>query len=128
LALFAFVGGCATNEEYAQKLAEIDRTTPICSSTDECEAKWAAARKWVLDNAGWKLQIVNDDFMQTANPGQYSVYLAARVNKEPLGGGSYKIVAEVWCNNAFGCSPDRLSALLDFNKTVDAAYLPKTAP
>lgn len=47
--------------------------------------------------------------------------IAVQVTKEPAGGGTYRLVARVWCDNMFGCRPDALDALIDFNRTVGAA-------
>lgn len=122
LAAVAWIGaGCATNTDVARKTAQIHREVPECYSAEECEVMWSAARRWVLAHSTRKLQHVTDDFLETYNPEPYSPYLAMRVEKVPLPGGSgYQIGITVWCNNMFGCSPDKLDAMLAFNKAVSA--------
>ena len=119
------LSGCVSYEQKTAEKAELERTTPKCYSANECELMWSAARRWVLDNAGFKLQHVTDDFLETYNPAPNSPRLAARVTKEPLADGSgYKIVIEAWCNNVFGCRPKQYDASLEFNKTVSNAKAP----
>ena len=110
------VTGCATAP---QTLPTVP--TPVCISRPQCTAEWAAARTFVLDNAGYKIQIYSPDFLQTYNPGDESTSLAATVNKQPMAGGAYKIVGSFWCNNMFGCFPDPTVTLDQFNRAVEAA-------
>lgn len=81
---------------------------------------WEMAQLWVVKNAGYKIQTATNVLIQTYNATGSRVELAATVTKEPLGQGRYKIVAQLWCDNIFVCRPDRLDALLDFNRTVSA--------
>lgn len=37
-------------------------TTPTCMSDRECELKWSAVRRWVIDNAAYKLKTVTTDY------------------------------------------------------------------
>lgn len=110
--------GCV-NPQLQQIQREIQDTTPICESDDECEVMWSKARSWVLSNAGFKIQNYSSDYFDTYNPTQHSPLLAAQVSKDALGNGRYKIVAKLWCNNIFGCQPNQWQALLNFNKYVD---------
>lgn len=118
------LSGCATRDDPAlqAKIRLINESVPICKTDKECEVKWSAARQWVLSNAGFKLQHIQPDFLETYNSVGSSVYLAARVVKEPIAEGGYKIVAALWCDNWMGCSPDKWDALLDFNTKVNAAW------
>lgn len=91
--------------------------------------KWAAARTFVLEHAGYKIQTYSPDFLQTFSPGEYDADLAAEVNKEPIPGGGYRIVAKFWCNNLFGCNPNQWTTLDAFNRYVASVggSLPNTA-
>lgn len=118
----AGLSGCAAlqNPAAQAKRDEIQRTIPTCTSERECTAKWEAAQLWVVKNAGYKIQTATTVLIQTFNATRSSVYLAAQITKEPLGGGKYQFIANVWCDNIFGCRPDRMDALLDFNRTLNA--------
>lgn len=107
------LAGCAATQsaERQGQLAEINRTIPTCSDSKECEIKWAAARSWIISNAGWKLQHVTSDFLETYNAVGGSASLAVRVVKEPQANGSYRILGSIWCDNMFGCVPDQFEAL-----------------
>jgi hypothetical protein len=101
--------------------AEYTNSIPTCEGADDCKAKWDAAQLWVVKNAGYKIQTATDVVIETYNPTESGVELAARVTKEPLGGGKYKILVRLWCNNIFGCSPNAHQAALAFNKAVGEA-------
>lgn len=122
--LFAvhLISGCAMvpTAESQAKQAELGRTIPICIGETDCKAKWEAAQLWIVHNAGYKIQSATSVLIETYNPTQYDTNLAARVTKEPLGGGKYRLVIAVWCNNMFGCTPNALDTALDFNKKISA--------
>lgn len=106
------------NEALEIKRREARASTPECASAERCTEVWEAAQLWVARNAGYKIQTVTSVLIETYNPGQYSTSLAARVLKEPRGGGRYAIVASFWCANIFGCTPMPLDALLEFNRAL----------
>jgi hypothetical protein len=116
------LSGCAVQQDPAvqAKINEIQNTIPTCSSEKECNAKWEMAQLWVVKNAGYKIQTATSVLIQTFNASGSRVELAAQITKEPLGGGRYQFIANVWCDNIFGCRPNRLDALLDFNRTLNA--------
>lgn len=94
---------------------------PMCATKAQCTAEWAEARTFVLDNAGFKIQTYSRDFMQTYNATNDSPSLAATVNKQPMAGGEYKIVASFSCDNFLGCIPNQYTTLDKFNRAVAAA-------
>ena len=110
--------GCATSPEMQAKQAEFRRTIPTCSGTEDCNAKWEAAQLWVVRNAGWKIQTQSSVLIETYNAVGSSPRIAVRVTKEPLGGGKYQFIVNVWCDNIFGCQPDSWGAALDFNRHI----------
>ena len=94
---------------------------PVCHSEGECTLMWATARTFILNHAGLKMQTYTSDFMETYNPIQYTTYLAAQVNKEPMsGGGGYVITAKFWCTMD-RCVPNQWETLDQFNRQVAAA-------
>ena len=111
--------GCAgMQQRQAQLSQQFNETIPTCKDEKDCKEKWSAAQVWVSRNCGMKLQIVTDTIIETYNPPNASTALAARVIKEPLGDGEYRIVITTWCPNIFGCYPDSWNAALDFNNYV----------
>lgn len=118
---FAFLAGCANTQEVDAWRAEAQRTMPVCTSENQCQVMWSAARGWVLSHAGTKIQNYGADYFDTYNPMPNSPALAAQVSKDALGSGKHKISAKLWCDNMFGCQPNAWQALLDFNRTVNLA-------
>ena len=103
---------------------EYSRTLPICSTDSQCEVMWAAARRWVNQNAGFRLDILTDDYMEThRSANEADARLFARVEKQPVNpdAGEYAIAVTLGCHNFLGCVPDRHEAALAFNKFVNTA-------
>lgn len=113
--------GCAStpSPEQEMKKSEYLNTIPICDIKLDCTAKWEAAQLWVAKNAGYKIQTATNVVIETFNPTRDDTYLAAKITKEPIGSGKYKIVATLWCNNMFGCNPNKWDASVNFNKFVN---------
>ena len=115
------LGGCVATPTYQGPIA----ATPVCASRAQCAAEWNEARTFVLANVGFKIETYSRDFMQTYNPVGDSMDLGAQVNKQPLPGGRYKIVASFYCNKdplgLFACTPPARATLNAFNKAVTAA-------
>ena len=121
----AALAGCASPTPPAQesaKVAEANRTVPICRAAKECELMWAAARAWVIANAGMKIQHVQPDYIETFN--SVGMFLAVRVVKNPMLDGSYAIEVAISCENWLKCDRPPVDAALDFNRTVAASVKP----
>jgi hypothetical protein len=119
------LAGCAVTPS-AEDLAKAQRftdTMPSCIGAEQCERMWAAARRWVLDNASFKIQTYSADYMETFNNQDVAeTDTWARVTKEPGASPTeFSILIEIGCNNPLGCS---LSPLADarqrFNDYVNA--------
>ena len=95
--------------------------TPTCTSDAECTAKWAAARTYVLQHAGMKIQNYAPDYLETFGSSDMSI--AAQVNKAPLPQGGYAITAKFWCGNMFGCMENPRALLAGFNREASAINL-----
>ncbi|MES1241775.1 MAG: SHOCT domain-containing protein [Acidobacteriota bacterium] len=108
--------------------AEFEETIPVCEGEADCKAKWEAAQLWIVHNSAFKLQTATDVLLETFSPGRSDARLAARVTKEPLGGGRYRLLVSLWCNNIFGCVPDGWQAALAFNREIGAVAVPVTVP
>lgn len=125
----ALLIGCATPEERAEYArqeseaqAKYEASIPTCSNDKECQAKWAAARRWVLDYCGFKLQHITDDYMETFNSGDYAATeMWCRVTKSPTSETAYRIELENGVNNPFGAG-GLSAARWQFNQAVNAAW------
>lgn len=117
------LASCATTPSPAEqaKRAEFEKTIPVCVDEKDCKVKWETAQLWIVRNSAYKLQIVTDVLLQTYNPTGGTPQIGVQATKEPAGGGRYKILVRVFCDNIFGCVPNPWDAVLDFNKTVGAA-------
>ncbi len=121
LACLLLLAACVDTTARDAGREEARRTVPVCKGQADCDAKWAAARTFVLNNADMKFQTYSSDFMDTYNPPDSSPQVAAQVNKEPQPDGSYKIAANFSCNNFISCNHDPLQLLLNFNALVSMA-------
>lgn len=113
----------AAREQHQQAVvAEYRASLPRCSSDKECQAKWSAARRWVLDNCGFKLQHVTDDYMETFNiRDPASTNMWCRVTKSPTSETEYVIELENGVNNLFA-GGGLQDARIRFNSYVNAAW------
>jgi uncharacterized lipoprotein YajG len=114
LALSLMLSACAE-----APLTPDQARAPTCSSQADCDAKWAAARTFVLDHAGMKIQTYSADYLETYSPTDSSTALGAQVNKQPITGG-YAITAKFWCANLLLCNPKPGETLAAFNAKVSA--------
>lgn len=113
--------GCATVTPLQQE--KWNESIPICFGDDDCRTKWAAARDWVRENAGYKIQIYSDDFIETYSPIGSDQKIAVSVTKKPLatyaaGVTTNGIFINVRCGNVFGCVPSHDQAITAFNRYV----------
>ncbi|MXX07677.1 MAG: hypothetical protein F4X09_02780 [Gammaproteobacteria bacterium] len=113
------LASCAASEEYLARLAEVERTIPICATDAECEAKWSAARSWVIANADFSLRTDSDTRIDTLNADSTRSGTAVQVDRVEGQNGEFQIVVDVECFAAYGC-PSELDMRLDFNRTINA--------
>jgi hypothetical protein len=119
--LVVLLAGCYNREAMQQQLSEYNATVPRCLDADECEMMWAAARRWVQQHSGFRIDTYSDDYIQTHKSGDYAnTLLGVEVWKDPIGGGMYEIRTRMWRNNAFS-QGDIPQKMLDFNRYVAAA-------
>lgn len=123
--LFVLVGiilsGCATVS--SEQRTRWNETIPVCSTDFACKTKWAAARQWVQNNSGYRIQIYTDDLIDTYNPAEYDPKIAVTVSKTPVGKtpsghqvNTFNV--QIRCGNIFGCIPTIEESILSFNKFV----------
>lgn len=106
--------------------AEMEKTTPVCKTENQCKAAWSAARDWLLAHSERKLQVVTDDYLETYNAGINNGYdvVTGSVRKSFQSDGSTKILVSVSCQvSVFGNCRNRTEAQLvgDFNNKISAA-------
>lgn len=117
--VFILMMGCATSQQIQGKKDIFQQTIPYCYDESDCKEKWSAAQVWVAQNCRMKIQVATDSIIETYNPvPRGTTNLAARVLKEPVGGGKYRIIITTWCDNMFGCHPDTWDAAINFNEYV----------
>jgi ketosteroid isomerase-like protein len=117
--LAVLVLGCASVPQFVGKGPST--STPTCNSAADCEAKWSAARSYVLAHASYGIENDSVDRLETYDPkSDVTMGLRAKVSKTIQPDGSYAIVAKFWCNNLFECKPDADRTLEDFNRTIGA--------
>ncbi len=120
LPVFAFIAltSCGTSADYEARLAEFNRTIPTCSNSNECSAKWQAARQWVIENSDFQLRSDSEDRIDTLNSDSTRAGTSIQVDRVARGNGSYSIVVDVECFAAYGC-PNELDKRLEFNRLLN---------
>lgn len=121
------LAGCTSNQQRNSQQEEINKTIPTCASQKQCDAAWSAARQWVTQNCGMKIQNYSPDFIETYNSLPNSSSTACQVTKNLQPNGLSTINITVRCANMFGCVPDQYESVLSFNKYV-GNYVSKFSP
>jgi hypothetical protein len=117
-------GACVSPQHRTAQQAQFQNTVPTCESPKNCEVKWAAARRFILENSKFKIQTMTNDFLETYSGARNTSVLAYRVVKEPIDATRYRIVVTTGCRNTFACVPDAWDAALRFNQYVNAQVAP----
>jgi hypothetical protein len=117
------VSGCANVSPQQKQIWR--ETGPVCFTKPDCDAKWAAARNWVEENAGYKIETYSDNRIETYQPPDSSPKIAASVSKTPDGtsseGNQINVIKiEVWCTKTSGCIPTVDESVLKFNQYVSS--------
>jgi len=121
------LAGCVSAEKRGAQQDQINKTVPVCSSQKQCDAAWAAARQWVNQNCGMKIQTYSNDYIETYNSVADSAATSCQVTKNLQPNGVSSINITVRCANMFGCVPDQFESVLSFNKFV-GSYISKFSP
>ncbi len=115
-----WLAACGASEQYQARLAEFQRTIPVCASAAECETKWNATRDWVIANADFSLRTDSETRIDTLNADSTRSGTAVQVDRVEGPDGEFRIVVDVECFAAYGC-PSELDMRLDFNRAINAA-------
>lgn len=114
--------GCATAPTVdPAKMAYAQSIQPVCRTERECELMWSAAKQWVQDNAAYRIKLLTNDHLETYSPSGGTALLGASISKVPNKDGSYRLRAQLWCDNMFGCVPDATDSLIALFRAVNSA-------
>ena len=91
------------------------RSVPTCFSNEECSARWAAARQWVIDNCGSALVSDTDDLIDAGG--------RCRVTKTRTSANGYLIEIREGFNNPL-VNGNAKTRQVDFNLYVKRAWPP----
>lgn len=120
------LGGCVlyypTGALEAQTAIDNVATVPTCSSQPECDAKWTAAKQWIIDRIDRPFIDSRADHLETEAPFPGSRSLSARVEKVRMPDGSFRIIATVWCSSPLQCTPLEVHSIANFNHDVNEAW------
>lgn len=118
VAALAGLSACATGSSLEGEFA-----TPVCKSSGECDAMWNGARNWLRLNTPYgNLRVDTEDRLVT-HRNEDDPRLFVTVERIPLGGGRFRIEADIRCGVVGGCSPSPYKALKSFNHTVNRSYI-----
>ncbi|MDE9545381.1 PDZ domain-containing protein [Xenorhabdus bovienii] len=121
------ISGCVSQGDRIKQQDIINQTIPTCASEKQCNAGWAAAREWVNQNCGMKIQHYSDSYMETYNTLGNSTNTACQVTKSPHPNGFSSINIRVSCSNFIRCVPDQYESVIEFNKYV-GNYIKQFSP
>ena len=112
--------GCGMSAESQAKMDEYNRTIPMCQGIADCQAKWTAARNWVMEHASYGIRVNSETRIETYDADSTRAGTAVQVTRESVGNDRYRILVNIDCYATIGCPPYWETAL-DFNRTVNAA-------
>lgn len=96
---------------YAQQWAR--KAVPIasCTSTEECDVKWAKARAWIAENTIFKVVVDEPALFSTPGPIYASTDLSFVMVRSRSQDGHDEIRVRAWCGNVISCMPKPRTAL-----------------
>ncbi len=96
------------------------QTIPVCTTDDECEKIWNAARQWVMKTTPQGLSIDTAERIQTraADDESFNWETDITVSKVPLGDGKYQIVMETWCSMTINSCDTERRLMRRFNEDM----------
>ncbi|MEN4831741.1 PDZ domain-containing protein [Pantoea vagans] len=124
---FILLSGCVSGEQRKAQQDQMNKTVPTCASQKQCDAAWSAARQWVTQNCGMKIQNYSADYIETYNSLPNSASTACQVAKNLQPNGVSTLNITVSCGNMFGCVPNQVDSVLAFNKFV-GDYVSRFSP
>jgi len=114
------LNACGLSAETQALIDEFNRTIPVCEGNLDCDAKWEAARNWVVSTPSYPIRVSNQDRIETYDADSSRAGTEIRVDREPLGDDRYRIVVDIDCFGISGCPPF-WETKIDFNRVVGSA-------
>jgi hypothetical protein len=128
----ALIGGCATTPGSDAQPAQqrLLSAAPSCVTPHQCEAMWAAARRWMINTCRYPIRTETDRLLETYNtadntvPRIVSSALACSVTKMPRPEGGYSFVVVAACSAVVPpvapCYPPVGKSVARFDKSLTA--------
>jgi hypothetical protein len=99
LVLVVFLTGCASQPEFIPpRVTEAANMPVVCSTKEECDAMWAKAQIFIVQNAGYKIQVATDYIIETYSSRVSNGY-SMRLIKTPLGEGKFQFNLSASCGD-----------------------------
>ncbi len=124
--LVSLLAACESTSSPPMTAGSVGSAAPVCVGSLDCMTKMNAARAWIAANSGLGLVVDSSTTLETGGWGMPS-YTSVRVERRPIGGERYWIIASVQCGTGGGSSqaslcPDSAAAIANFNTAVSAAF------
>lgn len=114
------LGGCVTSQDQTAQIAALRENIPKCTEQRVCEGMWAAARNWVANSCGMKIQTMSDSFIETYGSTS-ALTTGCRVTKDPEPAGGYSFHVAVACGGYTGCAEAEVPMTASFQSSVRTA-------
>ncbi len=120
LSTVILLAGCQSTAFDLKDDVLFQQTIPVCTTDDECEKIWNAARQWVMKTTPQGLATDTAERLQT-NPADDESFIwetDIMVSKVPLGDGKYQIVMETWCSTTINSCDTERRLMRQFNEDM----------
>lgn len=111
------LSACGVTPETQARIDEYNRTIPTCSTSIDCQTKWARARTWALENSDYPIYSESETRIRATSTLTTTSGVGVVVTREGSGN-QWRFLVDVECFNAGGC-PNLWDARLDFNRAVN---------
>lgn len=115
--LTLFLAGCAATP--TDPLAK----APVCTTQRQCDVYWQAASMWIRHALQQTVAERTDTMMRTVLTQSPGNYLSARVTREQVARGTWRIDIALYCAMKIGCDPSPWEAQQDFNRYVNQSWV-----
>jgi len=120
LSTVILLAGCQSTAFDLKDDVLFQQTIPVCTTDDECEKIWNAARQWVMKTTPQGLATDTTERIRThaADDESFLWETDITVNKVPLGDGKYQIVMETGCSMTINSCDTERRLMRQFNKDM----------
>lgn len=92
-------------DEWAARMVRRARPVASCHVGPDCDARWARARRWVIENSQFGVANETADQIVTFGSGYTDVRVSFAVALGPVNGQTRSILFRAWCGNWIACRP-----------------------